>query len=94
MTAENTQRVYSYLVNYGRLGAHPYQLVKALNLSKDNVMLALASLQREGKVRLRSSNIEWIAGRLKRSQTVQPSLDAKSEPEGSGLPKSNQPTGS
>lgn len=56
---ENTERVYSYITTYGKFGAHPYQIAKALNLSEAIVIDALMELERKGKITLRSSNIEW-----------------------------------
>lgn len=69
-TKEDIERVYSYLVSHGRLGAHPHQIAKVLNLSEDAVMHALESLQREGKARVRSSNVEWKGGHPARRHAV------------------------
>jgi hypothetical protein len=72
----DVERVYLYLVSYGRLGAHPYQIAKAVNLGEHNVMQAIESLRREGKVRVRSTNVEWKSRHTIRSHTVRPQLDA------------------
>jgi len=56
---ENTERVYSYIMTYGEFGARPHQIAKALNLPEATVIEALMELERQGKIALRSSNIEW-----------------------------------
>lgn len=56
---ENVERIYSYMMTYGKFGAHPHQIAKALNLPEATVIDALMELERQGKIILRSSNIEW-----------------------------------
>ena len=69
MSEEIVNRVYAYLKTYGKFGAHPHQLAKALNLDEPTVMSALKELEKQGKIRLRSANIEWkFKRRLKRTQ--------------------------
>lgn len=47
----NEERVYAYLTEYGAAG--PLRIAKALGLERSEVIKALKSLQKEGKVHLR-----------------------------------------
>jgi len=47
----NEERVYAYLTEHGAAG--PLRIVKALGLDRSEVIKALKSLQKEGKVHLR-----------------------------------------
>ena len=59
MAEKHKDQVYDYVVSYCKLGVHPHQLAKALNLDESTVMATLKKLEKEGKIRLRSQNIEW-----------------------------------
>jgi len=59
MAEEDIDRIYTYIKKYCSLGVHPHQLAKALNLDQKKVISALKDLEKQGKIQLRTSNIEW-----------------------------------
>ena len=59
MSEETINRVYEYIIDRCKLGVHPHQLAKALNMNETVIMEALKELERQGRIRLRSANIEW-----------------------------------
>ena len=62
MAKKHVKRVYEYINKYCKFGVRPHQLAKALDISKVEVMEALRELEAQGKVRIRSANIEWKSG--------------------------------
>jgi len=55
---EVTKVLYNY-IKYGRFGARPHQLAKAWCLDEAVVASRPQELKKQGKIQLRSSNIEW-----------------------------------
>jgi len=59
MDEKRAGHVYSYILSYCKLGVHPHQLAKVFNLDESTVIAILKKLEKEGKIRLRSQNLEW-----------------------------------
>lgn len=59
MEEKYIEQVYAYLRKWGKFGLRPCQLAKALNLDEATIMAALKELENQGKIHLRTPNIEW-----------------------------------